>query len=421
MPDLDIFEEANRQLIICNACRYCEGFCPVFRAIEMRREFGKGDVFYLSNLCHDCRACYYACMYTPPHEFAVNIPKILAEARVASYEHWSWPAFLARSFRESRVGMLLAGFVAAFVAVLCLYFIPFDRLFAAQTGPGAFYRIIPYLAMVMPAVALVVYGFVIWMRGSFRFWSETQRAATRPAGLKTTVAGLADAAMLRYLKGGGPGCTYPGERPSESRRVYHALVFWGFLFDFVSTILAFIYQDVFDRLPPYPLTSGPVVFGTLGGIALVFGVAGLIGLKFKSDRAPAGAGAYGLDYTFLVVVGLTPLTGLLTLTLRETAALGSLLIAHLAMVAALFLTAPYGKFVHALYRSLALLKYRAEENPAQRGVLQDSREHALTGGKFELSARWRKCRMEIRTPDLFLRHLVHLVENFRVRACDHTH
>ena len=45
---------------------------------------------------------------------------------------------------------------------------------------------------------------------------------------------------------------------------------------------------------------------------------------------------------------------------------GSLLILHLAMVAALFLTAPYGKFVHALYRSLALVKYHAEENQSHK-------------------------------------------------------
>ena len=67
MVDTDLFAEANRQLVICNACRYCEGLCPVFRAIETRRDFGKGDVFYLANLCHDCRACYSACMFTPPH------------------------------------------------------------------------------------------------------------------------------------------------------------------------------------------------------------------------------------------------------------------------------------------------------------------------------------------------------------------
>ena len=66
----------------------------MFRAIETRRDFEKGDVFYLANLCHDCRACYYACMFTPPHEFAINIPQILSEARVESYKQWSWPGFL---------------------------------------------------------------------------------------------------------------------------------------------------------------------------------------------------------------------------------------------------------------------------------------------------------------------------------------
>jgi hypothetical protein len=60
---------------------------PAFRAIETRREFAGGDVPYLANLCHDSRACLYACMYAPPHEFAINIPKILTNARVESYRH----------------------------------------------------------------------------------------------------------------------------------------------------------------------------------------------------------------------------------------------------------------------------------------------------------------------------------------------
>ncbi len=33
---------------------------------------------------------------------------------------------------------------------------------------------------------------------------------------------------------------------------------------------------------------------------------------------------------------------------------------HLSLVAALFVTMPYGKFVHGLYRSLALLRYARE-------------------------------------------------------------
>ena len=31
--------EANRMLQICNACRYCEGFCAVFPAMTRRIEF----------------------------------------------------------------------------------------------------------------------------------------------------------------------------------------------------------------------------------------------------------------------------------------------------------------------------------------------------------------------------------------------
>ncbi|MGA2720386.1 MAG: hypothetical protein ABSF78_15600 [Candidatus Acidiferrales bacterium] len=141
MPELNLFEEANRQLVICNACRYCEGLCPVFRAIETRRDFEKGDVFYLANLCHDCRACYYACMFTPPHEFAINIPQVLSEARVESYRQWSWPGFLGRAFKQQGIALLLAGAVILLVVLLGLALIGPPRLFAlpgdGDPGGGA--------------------------------------------------------------------------------------------------------------------------------------------------------------------------------------------------------------------------------------------------------------------------------------------
>ncbi|MEI7538385.1 MAG: tricarballylate utilization protein TcuB, partial [Comamonadaceae bacterium] len=35
--------EVARQMQICNACRYCEGFCAVFPAMTRRLEFGKAD------------------------------------------------------------------------------------------------------------------------------------------------------------------------------------------------------------------------------------------------------------------------------------------------------------------------------------------------------------------------------------------
>ena len=62
--------EVARQMQICNACRYCEGFCAVFPAMTRRLEFGKADIHYLANLCHNCGACLHACQYAPPQRTA---------------------------------------------------------------------------------------------------------------------------------------------------------------------------------------------------------------------------------------------------------------------------------------------------------------------------------------------------------------
>jgi citrate/tricarballylate utilization protein len=307
-------------------------------------------------------------MFTPPHEFAINIPKILAEARIETYQRWSWPGFLARAFKDRAITVVLAFAVAASVGVLSLLFIPMNGLFATHTGPGAFYEVVPYIAMVIGGLVLFFYAIAVWLRGGARFWSETRSVLYQPDGVKALASALTAALSLRYLRGGGPGCFYPGERPSSVRRIYHSLTSWGLLSDFVATTLAFIYQDFFHRLPPYPLTSAPVIFGSVGGVALIVGTGGLIWFKCRSDRQPEGTGASGMDYVFLVTLGLTALTGMLTLIFRATAAMGSMLVLHLALIAALFVTAPYGKFVHIVYRSLALIRYEIEQRQPQKHV-----------------------------------------------------
>lgn len=72
---------------------------------------------------------------------------------------------------------------------------------------------------------------------------------------------------------------------------------------------------------------------------------------------PAGK---GLNDSFLVLLFLTSLTGLVLMLLRHSSFMGGLLVVHLGCVLALFVTLPYGKFVHGMYRTRALLRYAAE-------------------------------------------------------------
>ena len=140
-------KEVNRVMTICNACRYCEGFCAVFPAIELRRTFNDQDLKYLANLCHNCRGCYYACQYAPPHEFMLNVPRALAELRKENYQEFSWPKAMRGLFQNN--GLIVSLITALSITVFLLLVLLFQGnniLFSAHTGEGAFYRVIPYTA-----------------------------------------------------------------------------------------------------------------------------------------------------------------------------------------------------------------------------------------------------------------------------------
>ena len=89
-------DEGVRIMTICNACRYCEGYCAVFPAMERRLDFAEADIRYLANLCHNCGECLYSCQYSPPHAFGVNVPQTLARVRSEAQGAYGWPAPLGR-------------------------------------------------------------------------------------------------------------------------------------------------------------------------------------------------------------------------------------------------------------------------------------------------------------------------------------
>jgi len=365
MRATDATAEARRALEICNACRYCEGYCAVFPAMELRREFSNADLSYLANLCHDCRSCFYACQYAPPHEFNINLPRTFAQLRAETYEEYAWPQPLARLFRRN--GLVVSLVIAAALAAVLLLTMRLQApevLYGAHTSVGAFYAVIPYGVMV--TVGLVTFGYALLALalGYTRFRRDITASSGRSAGGKAWQRALGDAAALRYLSGGGHGCNDRDDSFSEVRRWLHHAMAYGFLFCFAATCIATIYHHFLGWIAPYPLVSVPVVLGTLGGIGLMIGTLGLLIVKALRDPTPGAREMLGADAALLVLLALVAATGLILLVLRDGGAMGTLLAIHLGLVLALFLTLPYSKFVHGVYRLGALVHYAAETSAA---------------------------------------------------------
>jgi len=359
----DALIEAKRAMTICNACRYCEGYCAVFPAMALRRVLPDPDTKYLSNLCHNCRACYYACQYAPPHEFGVNVPKALAELRLETYIESSGLRLTSGISRRSGVVASLitcASLVGLLVAVL-LTGGP-SVLFSRHTGANAFYVILPYPYLVISMSALGLLVLSLLAVGLARFWRETGGSRNALTGVRANRQAIRDVLGLRYLEGYGQGCSYPDGRFRLVRRRFHHCLFYGFWLCFASTTVAAIYDHLLHIPAPYPVLSLPVILGSAGGLALLVGSTGSLCLKLRMDKMPASPRLLSLDVGFLILLFLTSLSGLLLLLFRETPAMGSLLIIHLAIVIALFVTMPYGKFVHGVYRYAALVRNAVEQS-----------------------------------------------------------
>jgi citrate/tricarballylate utilization protein len=368
MPSADATAEARRSMELCNACRYCEGFCAVFPAMELRRAFSDGDLNYLANLCHNCRGCYYACQYAPPHEFAINIPKTLAEVRNQSYADFAWPAGMGALFRRNgTIVAIVTALGIAFVLLLAGLVQSPDALSRPHQGPGAFYEVIPLGVMTAIALATAAFSGIAMMVSCIRFWRDT-------GGGRVTLRSLGraarDVATLRNLGGGGEGCNDVDEHFSTVRRRYHHALFYGFLLCFASTSVAALYEHILHRSAPYPLFALPVLLGIAGGLGMLVGSAGLIWVKWAEDDAPKSRTFLGGEYALLVLLALCAATGFMLLVMRTTRAMGPLLALHLGIIFAFFMVIPYSKFVHGFYRAVALLRAAHERDttaPANGG------------------------------------------------------
>lgn len=350
-------EEARRQLRICNACRYCEGYCDAFRAITRRRDFDGTDILQLANLCHDCRGCYYSCQYAPPHDFALNLPRALAEVRRESWERFvipRWPGALMQRRAGASLGLLLLACLALALLAAAI----------GGTGGPAFYGVIPHVWMVAVFTPAFLLPLALAVLGVRRYWRAVGGAPLRWRHVRLA---LVDALKMKNLAGGhGEGCNFErGERYSLARRSAHHLVVWGFLLCFAATASGTVMHYLFAMPAPYPLLSPPKLFGLPGGAMLLAGALWMAWLRRRAERAPADAYGWWAGMAFVLLLALVAASGLALYALRGIEGLvGPLTVLHLGAVLALFLALPFTKFAHAPFRLAALLRDAQEREQA---------------------------------------------------------
>ena len=204
------------------------------------------EVGYLANLCHDCRGCYFACPFSPPHEFLLNLPQAFSLVRAETYEEYAWPRGLGGVFRRN--GMVVGLVAAASIAVvlgLTARLQSAANLYRAADAPGTFYAVIPEWAMVGIATLTFLFALLAQSIGFVNFWRDTGGGAVLQQ--RSLWKALGDVLTLRNLGGGGHGCNDRDETFSHARQIAHQTMFYGFALCFASTCTAGGLQHVFGR------------------------------------------------------------------------------------------------------------------------------------------------------------------------------
>lgn len=364
-------QEVQRQLAICNACRYCEGFCAVFPAMTRRLSFPSADVHYLANLCHNCGACLHACQYAPPHAFALNLPRAMAQVRVHTYADYAWPRAWGQLYQRN--GLTLAVALTVGLALfLALVLAANGTLWGIPAGAN-FYSLLPHNLLVSLFAPVFAWAVLALGLGVRRFWQEVTPVTTgQPVQAQDATRASAEVLSLKYLDGGhGEGCHNADDAYTLWRRRAHHLTFYGFALCFAATSVATLAHYLWGWTAPYAWPSLPKLLGVAGGVSLTLGAAGLLALKWRRHPLHGDEAQKPMDYGFILLLLLTATSGLALWLGAGTAALGALLALHLGAVMALFLTLPYGKFAHGVFRSAALLRHAVERRQPSTLALGD--------------------------------------------------
>ncbi|GHE03924.1 4Fe-4S ferredoxin [Defluviimonas sp. 20V17] len=351
-------QELRRQLTLCRACGYCDGYCDVFPAAGRAQVLANEDLTQLASLCHNCRGCYYSCQYAPPHAFGVNLPAILAEVRSDSWDGMIWLRRPMRLFQTR--GLLVALVLGLGIAAILSLGQPHP-----QAGGSGLYRDMSHAMMVTVFVPAFLAPIALVLGGIRRYLRSVDAGPVRLRHIRTA---LIRGMRLDNLSGGhGQGCNFERQdRFSDLRRKLHWATVAGFLLCFAATMAGAIMHYAMHLPAPYGLASPPKFLGATGGVLLSFGAAGLGLLKLRADRGLGDARVWGGELAFILLLLLLPTSGFALWAASGSRLAPWFLGLHLGSVLTFFLLLPYSKMVHGAFRLSALIVEAQRQQGSRR-------------------------------------------------------
>jgi len=364
-PDIDFINDVaalgGGDLKKCFQCATCSVVCklspeenPFPRKEMIWAQWGLRDKLMKDPdvwMCYNCNDCSVHC----PREAKPG--EVLAAVRNYSFMDYAFPKFMGKALSQAKYLPLLFGFpIILLLLVLGTSDLP--------DGPILFREFLPYVYVDAAAAIFTVLVLTAIIVGVRRFWANLKEGSPGTQAGSVSMVEFVKSSILpvviRVLKQ-----EKFADCEANSIRYYgHLGIFYGFMLCFITTsiVAGCIWLEmVFPQwedflLPPWSLFSVVKVLGNAGGLAIVAGCTIVLYNRY-ANKEKAGAFTYQ-DALFTWVVLLVAITGLVTQFARMTdIALVAYLVYGIHLVLVFFLLAylPYSKFMHMVFRFVALV------------------------------------------------------------------
>ncbi len=331
------------------ACNVCPENAPFPRKQMALAQWGMKEQL-LSDpavwLCHNCGDCSTLC----PR--GARPGDVFGALRKAAIEKYSFPGFMAKlAGKPSGLLPLLLLPVLIFAAIVL--FAPRDITVDPEFANLFPQNVLEPLFFAISGIVLLAFGV-----GLARFIKALKRAgADAPIVPNLIPAAIEIMAHSRFKKCGAERARYWG----------HMLTLWGFAgLAFMGTVvgigtMAGVMQTPLPFMwdPGKPVESALKIFANVCAVVIL---AGLVIILFDrvADKAKRAASTY-FDWLFLLALTGVVLTGILSELMRllgQDPSMFYVYFVHLVLVLMLFLYAPYTKFAHIAYRTVAMAASR---------------------------------------------------------------